>query len=274
MGRILYTISGTYAPFGVELRENNIGGEILRSEVKETAGSYELNNISDGTYVLVIYDNAGGVETSSTITLSGQQPTTTTTTTTTLAPNPPLFVAITTAGVTNTNTPYGNPANDLRIFITTDSAFTQEPDNSPFQSESFASQLSQPVTISLSIFGTNNGQRVTSVGGVNGSPQNVITSNSWNSSINQSGIILPVGFRYGFIEFGVRTTLTSPDDFTVIVSSSESVFGNAFSLSETENAATDDEYQLKGANTYGYTNITNNNVTIVKAVEDGGSEIF
>lgn len=64
MAVIEYSIFGTRAPFGVELRENNIGGEVLRDEVKEVAGSYSFENVSDGTYVIVVYDNSGGKQVS------------------------------------------------------------------------------------------------------------------------------------------------------------------------------------------------------------------
>lgn len=270
MGKIIYSINGTYAPFGVELRQNNLGGLVIRDEVKETVGTYEFDNVPNGNYVIVIYDNAGGFEVSDLITLAS--PTTTTTTTTTLPPNPPLFVALrpATGGlVTNTNDTLPNPSNNLHLFITTDPQHTQNPDTGSFSA--LPPQLFSPVAITLNISGANNGHRVTSVGGSNGSPQNVTIGNSWSSNITQNGIILPVGFRYGYIEIGARTTLGSPDNFTVIVSSASNPFGLASnSPVETPNLATDTEYVLKGSNTYGYTNISFGSITITKAVEDGG----
>lgn len=70
MSIIKYNVNGSYPPFGVELRKNNITGQVVENKVIETIGQYQFNNVIDGDYVIVIYDTVGGRTNSNIITIT------------------------------------------------------------------------------------------------------------------------------------------------------------------------------------------------------------
>lgn len=273
MGKIIYNITGSFPPFGVELRQNNITGTVLRKEVKETIGQYEFDNLITGTYVIAIYDNAGGITSTNPITIN--EP---------IIPPPPpenpdLYVAVrgsNTSIFTNTNSVFESPSGPLQsslsniyVYITTDKLNTQFP---PLLGEAFVEPLYTPVNIQLNISGNNTEHRVTSVAGSTGTPLNVTISSAWSSQINQNSITLPAGFTSGYIQIGARTNSVAPEDFLITIASPQSPFGDEATTGTFGNG-TDLNYVTRinpineSPTLYGYDTINNSGIVIRKGVE-------
>lgn len=65
MAAIDFTVSSSFLPIGVELRQGtDKTGTLVNSTVVETAGTYSFTGITSGTYVVVAYDVASGVKVS------------------------------------------------------------------------------------------------------------------------------------------------------------------------------------------------------------------
>ena len=84
MASIEYTISGSFPPFVVELRQDSVIGDIIDTQVIQESGTFTFSDVSvPATYVVVVSDSIAGQAVSSALVGTTTTSTTTSTTTTT-----------------------------------------------------------------------------------------------------------------------------------------------------------------------------------------------